>query len=500
MVQNPTSAFDGLHLSFGGDAAHEMTASWATRGPLQAAGATATHPSGRGVEAIVTTRSYTDALSGVTVHGHHAEWSGLEPATTYTYEIASERADDPAGPGLAERTRGTFTTGPSGRAPVTFTAFGDQGAPPIAGDDGLPLPGGGLGSPIVVGTTAAVEAAAPDCHLLVGDLAYSNLAEDRVHTWERFWQNTSRSARHRPWLCAPGNHENEFGNGALGYDGYRTYVAAPPTTGQPADATGLWYAVTLGSVRIVMLHGDDLALQDGGDHYVHGYSGGAQLAWLKQELTLARADDAIDWVVVGVHQIALGTVDRANGADLGLRRAFFPLCDAYDVDLVISGHDHHYERSHPVRGHADNDTWTPIVAARDPERVDARAGTVHVVVGTGGTSSPTHGRFFDPPACRVITRVGELDPGFGRRPPVYRTEPADWVAFRDAAHPYGFLSGRVDPGDGPGATTTLTVSFHEVLDEQGTTRLADTVTLSRPRRDGPAGPRPTEALRAAADA
>lgn len=478
MTEHPPSAFDGLHLSFGADAAREMTASWATRHAADAT-ATARHASGRRHEATVTTRTYTDAISGITVHGAHATWSGLEPATTYAYDVTAAGEDR-----RDARATGTFTTGPAGRAPVAFTAFGDQGAPPVAGDDGLPLLGGGLGSPIAVGTTAAVEAFGPDCHLIVGDLAYSNLADDRVHTWERFWQNTSRSARHRPWLCAPGNHENEFGNGALGYAGYRTHVAAPPTPGQPAHAAGLWYAVTLGSVRILMLHGDDLALQDGGDHYVHDYSGGAQLAWLEQELALARFDDDVDWIVVGVHQIALGTADRANGADLGLRRALFPLCDEYDVDLVISGHDHHYERSHPVRGHADTDTWTPIVTGHDPDHADATAGTVHVVVGTGGTSSPTHGRFFDPPACRVVTRVGELDPGYGRRPPVYRTEPAAWVAFRDAAHPYGFLSGRVDPGDEPGATTTLTLAFHEVYDQRGTSSVVDTVTLSRPRRDG----------------
>ena len=40
----------------------------------------------------------------------------------------------------------------------------------------------------------------------------------------------------------------------------------------------------------------------------------------------------------------------ANGADIGIREQFGPLFDKYEVDLVVCGHEHDYERSHPVRG------------------------------------------------------------------------------------------------------------------------------------------------------
>ncbi len=39
-----------------------------------------------------------------------------------------------------------------------------------------------------------------------------------------------------------------------------------------------------------------------------------------------------------------------NGADLGIRQQWLPLFDAYGVDLVLAGHEHHYERTVPVRG------------------------------------------------------------------------------------------------------------------------------------------------------
>jgi hypothetical protein len=41
-----------------------------------------------------------------------------------------------------------------------------------------------------------------------------------------------------------------------------------------------------------------------------------------------------------------------------------------------------------------------------------------MVIGAGGTSVPSNQLFFNPPACRVITAVGQPDPKTGKRPPV----------------------------------------------------------------------------------
>ena len=39
---------------------------------------------------------------------------------------------------------------------------------------------------------------------------------------------------------------------------------------------------------MIVLQNDDYCLQDGGDNYVRGYSGGRQLAWLEKDLAAAR--------------------------------------------------------------------------------------------------------------------------------------------------------------------------------------------------------------------
>ena len=47
-----------------------------------------------------------------------------------------------------------------------------------------------------------------------------------------------------------------------------------------------------------------------------------------------------------------------------------PLFDKYGVDLVVCGHEHHYERSHPIRGRPQNATLTPIPAATATDVTD----------------------------------------------------------------------------------------------------------------------------------
>ena len=234
---------------------------------------------------------------------------------------------------------------------------------------------------------------------------------------------------------------------------------------------------------MISLANDDIAYQDGGNSYVRGYSGGAQKAWLEQELASARADKAIDWVIICMHQVAISTADKFNGADLGVREEWLPLFDKYGVDLVVCGHEHHYERSHPLRGRETNATLTPLAAATATDAIDTSAGTVHMVIGGGGTSLPSNQLFFDPPQCRVITAVGAPDPTTGKRPPVYVTEQAPWSAVRNAAHAYGFAAFTVDPGVGPGKVTSITVTYYDVTGPDGALAPFETFSLRRARRD-----------------
>ncbi|MBO0854805.1 MAG: metallophosphoesterase family protein [Nocardia sp.] len=473
---------NGLHVQFGADSAREAVISWHSTGPVRNPVVRfGTAAAGFGTTVQARTRAYKDAASGTEVHTHHARLTGLNPATDYIYAAGH----DGTSPEL-----GTWRTAPAGRTAFRFTSFGDQGTPSVGKlVDGHYL-NDNLGSPFAGDVTAGVERLAPLFNLVNGDLCYANLATDRVRTWNDWWANNSRSARYRPWMPAPGNHENEKGNGPIGYRAYQTYFTVPDS-GAEELARGLWYSFTVGGMRLIALANDDICYQDGGNTYVRGYSGGAQQRWLEAELSKARADRDIDWVVVFMHQTAVSSATRSNGADRAIRELWLPLFDKYQVDLVLCGHEHHYERSHPVRGVLGTGTLTPkpipdaVTAGPGgpaTDVIDTSKGTVHLVIGGGGTSSPSNGLLFPDKQCRVLTGVGDFDAALNKKTPIYEPEQAPWSAFRDPEHPYGFCAFDVDPGK-PGGNTTITATYYALTGPASDLKPVDTFTLTRPRSD-----------------
>jgi 3',5'-cyclic AMP phosphodiesterase CpdA len=463
----------GLHLQFGRDASTEVVVSWHTTArvsnPRVMVG-TPTAGFGRAVPA--ETRTYRDAKSNTEVRVHHARLDNLTPDTHYVYAAVHDGTD----PEL-----GAVRTAPLGRSPLCFTSFGDQATPTLGRLRDKSYRSDNLGSPAAGDITTAIERIGPLFNLVNGDLCYANLADDRIRTWSDWFDNNTRSARYRPWMPAAGNHENELGNGPVGYAAYQTYFDLPDAKSDE-QLRGLWYSFTAGSVRVVSLNNDDVCYQDGGNFYVHNYSGGAQKRWLETELAQARADKRVDWVVVCMHQTAISTADHTNGADLGIRHEWLPLFDRYQVDLVLCGHEHHYERSHPVRGTQDTETRTPIPVEDHAEVIDTTKGTVHVVIGGGGTSAPSNTLFFPQPKCRVVTGVGPFRDAIGRKAPIYVVEDAPWSAFRDSQNPYGFVAFDVDPGS-PGGNTSIKATHYAVNGPYGAISVVEQFTLSRPRRD-----------------
>jgi hypothetical protein len=469
----------GLHLQFGKNAGTEVVVSWhtteAVRNPRVMLG---TPTSGFGQTVLAETRTYRDAKSNTEVHVNHARLSDLTPDTDYVYAAVHDGTDPEPG---------TVRTAPAGRKPFSFTSFGDQSTPTLRTLPDGKLGTDNIGSPAAADITLAIERIGPLFNLVNGDLCYANLAQDRIDTWSNWFENNTRSARYRPWMPAAGNHENELGNGPIGYGAYQTYFEVPGS-GSTQEFRGLWYSFTAGSVRVISLANDDVVFQDAGNSYVHGYSGGEQKRWLETELAAARRDPDVDWLVVFMHQTAISTAERANGADLGIREEWLPLFDQYRVDLVLCGHEHHYERSHPLRGAMGTDTRTPIpvdaghAGFNGGEVIDATRGTVHLVIGGGGTSAPTNGFLFPQPRCRVLTGVGAYDPALKFKAPIYVMEDAPWSAFRDRDNPYGFAAFDIDPGQ-PGGNTSIKATHYALSGPLGTVIVVDQFTLTKPRGD-----------------
>jgi hypothetical protein len=451
----------GLHVQFGANASTQAAVSWLSPAevnrPRLRLGKVDT---GHGLEVPAQERVYTEALTGQTVFTYHAHLDYLTPDTQYIYEVLNDGAAPVAG---------RFRTGPAGRSrPFRFTSFGDQAVPTKIG--------AGLG-PWTVNAgyiVPAVEALNPLFHLFNGDLCYANVSDDPVGTWAAFFANDTRSAANRAWMPSAGNHENEVGNGPQGYLSYQTRFAVPDNGSR--EFRGNWYAFTVGSIRIISLNNDDVCLQDGAfsafrrDHvpnytangdnpYITGYSNGEQRKWLERELAWASRSDDIDWIIVTMHQVAMSSA-HFNGADLGIRQNWLPLFDKYGVDLVVAGHEHHFERTFPVRGVLPGSTLlTPAPQSADPSLMDTSLGTVHMIIGGGGHSVPTPVTGFDSPHDGVlITSVGAGSPQSPHAAQT-TTEPAPWSAYRDLVTPYGFASFDFVPHE-PGGTTSITVTHY----------------------------------------
>jgi hypothetical protein len=510
-----------IHLTWGDDPARSVVVSWASPGQ-------AVQPRVRIGQRVILAdeRSYTDGLNGETTWTYHARVLGLRPGATYAYAVSADNDANAADPFSA-----TFTTAPEGRAAFRFTSFGDLATP---NTDWV------LSYGQAAYAVGAVEEFQPLFHLLNGDLCYADLnPAEQPRVWRDFGNNNQASAANRPWMPVPGNHEIEFGNGPQGFTSYLTRYTLP-SNGTGAFE-GRWYSFRIGSVLFVALSADDVVYQDAGAFvagpaalvpvpdtgnppipagtslYVRGYSGGAQTEWLEATLASARRDASVDWIVVQLHQCACSSSDTGNGSDLGIREEWLPLFDQYEVDLVLCGHDHDYERSFPVRG-ADPPAGTSVatgapVDTRRPHPVttvdsgvfDTSQGSVHLILGCGGTdvNLDAYGRdAADGLAqAKVFTRpdrpVPSVTPGVYTRPGADAVEDATWSARRDTATGYGIAVFDVNPGTEAGGQTSITVTHYHAVGadpvnpasgEPGSPTddytVFETFTLVRPRSDG----------------
>jgi hypothetical protein len=427
-------------------------------------------------------RTYTDGLNGQTVFTYHASLTGLKADSEFHYSVTADNDRNRARPFAA-----SFRTAPSGRKPFRWTSYGDLATPNTAW---------ALSSPQSAFAVKAVERFQPLFHLLNGDLCYANLnPAAQPSVWADFGNNVQASASRRPWMPCPGNHEIEFGNGAQGFGSYLTRYTLPSNG---TSFPGLWYRFQVGSVLFISLSADDVIYQDSGAFvagpaalqpapstgnlpilpgtslYIHGYSEGAQTRWLESTLAAGSGDPTVDWIIVQMHQDALSSAKNGNGSDKGIREAWLPLFDRYGVDLVLCGHDHDYERSWPVRGCNHNvgrdassgapvDTLqpNPVITSNPADGVfDTSRGTIHFILGGGGTNAPLDVYGVNPdsgaPQAKVITKANRPIPA--KAPGTFTKRGADaledavWSARRDTDTGYGIAVFDLDPGASGGKT------------------------------------------------
>ncbi|NML32554.1 fibronectin type III domain-containing protein [Paraburkholderia antibiotica] len=515
----PDGTPEQIHLTWGNDPTSEVTVSWSSLAlavnPQVRVSGNGADRARRAVHAVQST--YTDGINGEVVFNYHARLRDLKPDTNYQYEVTADNDGNASQPFTA-----SFRTAPRGRVPFRWTSYGDLATPNTNWV---------LSSPQSRFAVQAVERFQPLFHLLNGDLCYANLNPmQQPEVWRDFGNNAQTSASMRPWMPCPGNHELEFNNGEQGLASYLSRYTLPDNH---TRFPGRWYSFRVGSVLFISLDADDVVYQDaaafvagpapltpvastgnapipaGTSLYVRGYSNGEQTRWLEKVLQQAAHDNDVDWIVVQMHQDALSSSKTGNGSDKGIREAWLPLFDRYGVDLVVCGHDHDYERSYPVRGCNHNkgsdiatgrpvDTLQPkpIMSAvsAGASTFDTSHGTIHLILGGGGTSAPLDVYGVDAgtglPQARIFTKPNRPVPstttaGTFVRASADAVEDAIWSAQRDTGTGYGIAVFDYDPGRHGGETTITMSYYHAPGADQTPTQeyeLFEKIVLKKSRR------------------
>jgi hypothetical protein len=578
-----------VHLQWGNDPTTSMVVSWAAPtaepNPSVHYGTSALMLSST---VTPTMKTYTDGISGEQIFTYHAALTGLSPNTTYSYQISDGATGTFPASGVSSFT--TAPTGRSAFVFTSFGDLGTPGLPFSSAQWGESQYNAFYAVDEVEALAPLFHLMNGDlCYADKNQTSQPEVWRDFGLNVQRSASNRPWMpciGNHEIELgttkySLPGSASNEnsvvlpsagmvyasgtypqFANGMYGQASFLTRFTLPDNgTGDPGSGgfNGSFYSFRVGSVLFISLDANDVAYQDSGAFtataqstpsgtlpansgvYNRQYTGllgasnedstvppgsNVQTTWLASTLEGAAADTTIDWVVVQMHQTALSS-SHDNGSDLGIREAWLPLFDQYQVDLVLCGHDHDYERSFPVRGFNHNqgigitgtgtgferagqsgvETLQPNPVVTDPSitTFDTSKGTVHLVLGGGGTDKPDNtyggygstitvdGRSVHAAGVNTYTNPKIVAAANKGLPDTW--EPAVWSAMTDTTDAYGIASFSVDPGSTPGGTTTLTFQYYHAPSAVATGSpptappaptysVLETITFTRPRSDG----------------
>lgn len=225
------------------------------------------------------------------IHHCTATLRGLKPATRYEYKICG------AG--------GEFTTAHAEPAPFRFVYVSDTHNTPALKELG-----------------ASVIAREPNFAFwtITGDLVGVGQYRD---DWEELFLHADMLGRSYPLMPCTGNHDALDG---LGMDLYRGLLELPrngPSFLQPEQAYSFTYANAFFIMPDVT---EDIA---------------GQAPWIEQQLAQSKAD----WRFALLHFPPYAPDDE----NPEIVKHWLPLFERYGVDFVLSGHVHHYMRTHPLR-------------------------------------------------------------------------------------------------------------------------------------------------------
>ena len=246
-------------------------------------------------------------------HFNHANMTDLEPDTEYAYQVGNEED------GFTEVQR--FTTGDAG-GDDEFLVFGD------------PQVGAGGGDP------------------------------DDAAGWDRTLSSAAATAEDPSFFYSLGDQVNSAGN----QEQYAQYLAPEATRTIPQattignhDVSSKAYEQHFNRPNVSQDHGGGGVITSGGDYWfieegvlflnINSNSSDMDAHAEFIDEVVAEHGDQARWTVLGFHHSIYSTATHWNDLDVKrLRKAIPPVAARNDIDLVVSGHDHIYNRTFLMDG------------------------------------------------------------------------------------------------------------------------------------------------------
>jgi predicted phosphodiesterase len=267
----------------------------------------------------------TDAGAGSVIESREARAlhtilvQGLAPATRYPFTVRVHGAPR----------YGAITTAPADAsgAPFRFLAFGDNRT-----DDAAHA-----------AVVRAMVSAASDFVVHTGDMVDNGASPSQ---WQTFFDVEAPLTRERPLFSCVGNHELVDGAGAE----YVRYFGSAELPGEVVAPAAAIVGVPLTSAATAAPSLEQLRgtfrWSNARFFLLNGmvqYGSGPSRAWLERVLADADQEPGLVWRIAVVHHGPWSS--GPHGDNALLHDAKIPqLLRAHGVDLVLSGHDHLYER------------------------------------------------------------------------------------------------------------------------------------------------------------
>jgi len=337
----------------------------------------------------------------------HVLLPNLMPSTTYTYSVGN-------GSLWSEEIK--FTTLPSASSktvyPLRIGVVGDIGQTVNSSQ-----------------TRNHLSANKPQVIINVGDLTYadnflpwdvpvSHAQLTHQRRWDSFIQLWTSLFSKVPQIHALGNHEMEMGNinaelnpssttfqypSNYPFQAYSARFPAPGTKHNFGDInTNLWHSTIIaGKIKLVTL-----------SSYTPFEPGSLQYKWFMSEMASFRRS-VTPWLFVQVHAPVYHSYANHYKEAECFASVYEEIFYKYGVDLVINGHVHAYERTHPVYKYKlDN------------------CGPVWLTIGDGGNVEGPYRNFVDEidPATKKTFCEGLKNPD-GKTPMETLDSGSSWTAY-----------------------------------------------------------------------